>query len=233
LFRPRNSHPSRPPASSPRSEGGFFKAEIKFPDDFPNSPPEMRFVSEMWHPNGAFFSPVVRCTFSLVPPRKRIARRDVAGRHAARAPTRPLTSELLSFPAAVYPDGKVCISILHAPGVDRFNLQVRTRTHGRPPTHGLAVLLASLTPLVPSVRPSVVPPPLPPFRSSLPLAQETADERWRPILGVEQVLVSVMSMLSEPNCDSPANIDAGKMLRDNPKEYRRRVRKTVEKTLDG
>jgi ubiquitin-protein ligase len=233
LFRPRNSHPSRPPASSPRSEGGFFKAEIKFPDDFPNSPPEMRFVSEMWHPNGAFFSPVVRCTFSLVPPRKRIARRDVAGRHAARAPTRPLTSELLSFPAAVYPDGKVCISILHAPGVDRFNLQVRTDTdEGAHQQHSLP----SSSPPSPhscrlSVRPSF--PPLPPFRSSLPLAQETADERWRPILGVEQVLVSVMSMLSEPNCDSPANIDAGKMLRDNPKEYRRRVRKTVEKTLDG
>ncbi len=37
-----------------RSEGGFFKAEMKFPDDFPNSPPEMRFLSEMWHPNGEY-----------------------------------------------------------------------------------------------------------------------------------------------------------------------------------
>jgi ubiquitin-conjugating enzyme E2 G1 len=38
--------------------------------------------------------------------------------------------------------------------------------------------------------------------------QESADERWRPILGVEQILVSVMSMLVEPNPDSPANVDA-------------------------
>lgn len=38
--------------------------------------------------------------------------------------------------------------------------------------------------------------------------QETADERWRPILGVESILVSVISMLSDPNDDSPANIDA-------------------------
>lgn len=116
-------------------EGGFFKAELKFPADFPNKPPEMRFISEMWHPN-------------------------------------------------IYPDGKVCISILHDPGVDVFN------------------------------------------------AQESADERWRPILGVEQVLVSVMSMLSEPNNDSPANIDAAKMLRENPKDFRKRVRRCVEKTLE-
>lgn len=38
--------------------------------------------------------------------------------------------------------------------------------------------------------------------------QETAEERWRPILGVEQVLVSVISMLADPNTDSPANVDA-------------------------
>ena len=38
--------------------------------------------------------------------------------------------------------------------------------------------------------------------------QESAIERWRPILGVEQIIVSVISMLSDPNDDSPANIDA-------------------------
>jgi hypothetical protein len=36
-----------------RSEGGFFKAELKFPPEFPNKPPEMRFLSDMWHPNSA------------------------------------------------------------------------------------------------------------------------------------------------------------------------------------
>jgi ubiquitin-conjugating enzyme E2 G1 len=53
-------------------EGGYFKAELKFPEDYPNNPPEMRFISKMWHPN-------------------------------------------------IYPDGKVCISILHAPGTDELN----------------------------------------------------------------------------------------------------------------
>ena len=33
-------------------EGGFFKAKIDFPGDFPNMPPKMTIVSEMWHPNG-------------------------------------------------------------------------------------------------------------------------------------------------------------------------------------
>lgn len=37
---------------------------------------------------------------------------------------------------------------------------------------------------------------------------ETADERWRPILGVEAILLSVISMMNDPNINSPANIDA-------------------------
>lgn len=32
-------------------EGGFFKAILTFPPDFPQSPPEMKFITEMWHPN--------------------------------------------------------------------------------------------------------------------------------------------------------------------------------------
>jgi len=43
--------------------------------------------------------------------------------------------------------------------------------------------------------------------------QETADERWRPILGVEQILVSVIAMLNEPNISSPANVDAAVQVR--------------------
>ena len=45
---------------------------------------------------------------------------------------------------------------------------------------------------------------------------ETADERWRPILGVEAVIVSVVSMLNSPNIESPANLDASIEFRDNP-----------------
>jgi ubiquitin-conjugating enzyme E2 G1 len=53
-------------------EGGYYSASLEFTADYPNQPPEMRFRTEMWHPN-------------------------------------------------IYPDGKVCISILHPPGTDAFN----------------------------------------------------------------------------------------------------------------
>ncbi|KAH8977194.1 ubiquitin-conjugating enzyme [Lactarius hatsudake] len=33
------------------SEGGFFKARLTFPPEFPLLPPKMRFITPMWHPN--------------------------------------------------------------------------------------------------------------------------------------------------------------------------------------
>ena len=41
------------------------------------------------------------------------------------------------------------------------------------------------------------------------------DERWRPILGVEQILISVISMLPDPKDESPANLDAVVMWRND------------------
>ncbi|KAF4586229.1 hypothetical protein EYR38_010503 [Pleurotus pulmonarius] len=35
----------------PFSEGGFFKARLSFPPEFPLLPPKMRFITPMWHPN--------------------------------------------------------------------------------------------------------------------------------------------------------------------------------------
>lgn len=92
------------------SEGGFFKTELQFPKDYPNKPPKMRFISEIWHPN-------------------------------------------------IHPNGDVCISILHDPGEDKWGY-------------------------------------------------ERPEERWLPIHTVETIIMSVISMLSEPNTESPANVDA-------------------------
>ncbi len=133
LFLTNHSEPF--PTYQQCSEGGFFNCSLTFPADFPNNPPEMRFISEMWHPN-------------------------------------------------VFPDGKVCISILHPPGEDKHN------------------------------------------------EMESADERWRPILGVEAILVSVISMLTDPNDESPANIDAGIMWRTNKKEFKKKVREIVRKSQE-
>lgn len=55
--------------------------------------------------------------------------------------------------------------------------------------------------------------------------QETAAERWRPIHGVESIILSVISMLNDPNIDSPANIDAAIEYRDNIDSYKKKVRK--------
>ncbi len=117
-------------------EGGFFNAVIDFPMDYPNSPPKMKFTSQMFHPN-------------------------------------------------IYPDGRVCISILHDPGVDQFN------------------------------------------------EQEKEEEKWRPSLGAEEIILSVISMLSDPNCDSPANIEASVMLRNDPEQYNNIVRSLAYESLEN
>ncbi|KAL1787772.1 ubiquitin-conjugating enzyme E2 R1, partial [Sigmodon hispidus] len=96
-------------------EGGYFKARLKFPIDYPYSPPAFRFLTKMWHPN-------------------------------------------------IYETGDVCISILHPPVDD-------------------------------------------------PQSGELPSERWNPTQNVRTILLSVISLLNEPNTFSPANVDASVMYR--------------------
>lgn len=117
-------------------EGALFTATLSFPYDYPLNPPKMKFISDIWHPNGTF------TCFN-----------DIQKRNLSRQRT-------LLIPFIVYPNGEVCISILHAPGDD-------------------------------------------------PNQYESSVERWSPVQSVEKILLSVVSMLAEPNVDSPANIDAG------------------------
>ncbi|KAI5887659.1 ubiquitin-conjugating enzyme [Schizophyllum commune H4-8] len=86
------------------------------------------------------------------------------------------------FHPNVYPNGEVCISILHHPGDD-------------------------------------------------PNMYEQASERWSPVQSVEKVILSVVSMLAEPNLESPANVDAAKMYRTDRPAYEKIVRKNVEELL--
>jgi len=60
--------------------------------------------------------------------------------------------------------------------------------------------------------------------------EERPEETWRPIQTVESILVSVCSMLADPNFSSPANVDASVELRKNPETYRKKIKKIVEKS---
>ncbi|KAM0699100.1 hypothetical protein Q7P36_001146 [Cladosporium allicinum] len=53
---------------------------------------------------------------------------------------------------------------------------------------------------------------------------EQASERWSPIQSVEKILISVMSMIAEPNDESPANVDAARMWRERRPEFESRVK---------
>lgn len=44
---------------------------------------------------------------------------------------------------------------------------------------------------------------------------------------VETILISVISMLADPNDESPANVDAAKDWRENYPEFKRKVARCV------
>lgn len=95
-------------------------------------------------------------------------------------PKMQFTNEI--FHPNIYQDGRVCISILHAPGID-------------------------------------------------PMGYESSSERWSPVQSVEKVLLSVISMLAEPNDESGANVDAAKMWREDRKKFNEIADKLVRKSL--
>lgn len=60
------------------------------------------------------------------------------------------------------------------------------------------------------------------------MAGETAAERWSPVQSVESVLISVLSLLDDAEVSSPANVDAGVMLRNNPTKYKEMVKRDLD-----
>jgi ubiquitin-conjugating enzyme E2 G1 len=61
---------------------------------------------------------------------------------------------------------------------------------------------------------------------------ELAAERWSPVQTPASILLSVISMLSSPNDESPANVEAAKQWRDDPKGFKRKCRKCVNDSLE-
>lgn len=62
---------------------------------------------------------------------------------------------------------------------------------------------------------------------------EAANERWSPVQTPETILLSVISMLSSPNDESPANIEAGKLWREDRKEFKKKVRRCVRDSQEN
>ncbi|EFO27610.1 ubiquitin-conjugating enzyme E [Loa loa] len=61
---------------------------------------------------------------------------------------------------------------------------------------------------------------------------EKPEERWLPVHTVETILLSVISMLADPNYESPANVDAAKMLRENYPAFKKKVAECVRRTQE-
>ncbi|KAG5917409.1 hypothetical protein E4U42_007257 [Claviceps africana] len=92
----------------------------------------------------------------------------------------------IPFHPNIYPDGKLCISILHPPEEDEYGY-------------------------------------------------EAASERWSPVQSPETILVSTISLFHDPNCDSAANVEAARMLREERqgkhRDFRRQCRRCVRESL--
>ncbi|KAM5374208.1 hypothetical protein ACJZ2D_006668 [Fusarium nematophilum] len=55
---------------------------------------------------------------------------------------------------------------------------------------------------------------------------ELANERWNVLHGVESVLRSVLLLLDDPEINSPANVDASVLYRDQRAEYNQKAKET-------
>lgn len=60
------------------------------------------------------------------------------------------------------------------------------------------------------------------------LCLDILKNRWSPSYDVQSVLLSVQSLLNDPNTKSPANPEASKLYQENYEEYKRRVKICVE-----
>jgi ubiquitin-protein ligase len=57
--------------------------------------------------------------------------------------------------------------------------------------------------------------------------------RWTPGMTISGALISIESLLDDPNIDSPANIDAAKLYRDNKDAYEARVKRMIADQTGG
>ena len=60
---------------------------------------------------------------------------------------------------------------------------------------------------------------------------EKDSERWSPTQNINSIKLSIISMLSAPNFESPANIEASVLWKDSPLEYENVIYKLVAQSV--
>uniref|UniRef100_A0A6N2M6E3 Dephospho-CoA kinase n=1 Tax=Salix viminalis TaxID=40686 RepID=A0A6N2M6E3_SALVM len=238
-------------------EGGFFNAIMSFPKNYPNSPPTIRFTSEMWHPN--VYPDGKVCISILHPPGD-----DPNGYELATerwTPVHTVESIILSIISMLSsPNDESPANVDAANPVDGFSAGLIDENNvfewsvtiiGPPDTlyeGGFFNAIMSFPQNYP------VSPPTVRFTSEVwhpnvyangkvcisilhppgddPNGYELATERWTPVHTVESIVLSIISMLSSPNDESPANVDAAKQWRENRNEFKKRVSRCVRKSQE-
>ena len=59
---------------------------------------------------------------------------------------------------------------------------------------------------------------------------ELPHERWSPTQNVNTIMLSTISLLSNPNFESPANIDVSLLFKNNYSQYKKNIYQLVSKT---
>lgn len=62
---------------------------------------------------------------------------------------------------------------------------------------------------------------------------ETEAERWKPIYKPGDIIMAIVSILDDPNCESPANLDAAQAFLHDRVNYDRRVKRCAADSLDN
>jgi ubiquitin-conjugating enzyme E2 A len=65
------------------------------------------------------------------------------------------------------------------------------------------------------------------------LCMDLIQDNWSPIYSVCSILIAIRSLLTDPNCASPANPEAAHLYQTDKKQYGRRVRRVAEKSVGG
>ena len=65
------------------------------------------------------------------------------------------------------------------------------------------------------------------------LCLDLIQDNWSPIYTVCSILIAIRSLLTDPNCASPANPEAAHLFQSDKKAYGRRVRRVAEKSVGG